>query len=140
MQVIVELLFNLLWVGLSAGLIGIWIGSRRRWADVALRPGVCIQVAALALVIVILFPVVSLTDDLAACATPAEVEHLVRRDLQDHMGGSDLSSGTLLAAELISLQNAPALQTIWSLSPSMEIGIPREEFLSTVANRAPPRD
>jgi len=34
------------------------------------------QIAALAILIIILFPVVSLTDDLLACTTPAEVEHL----------------------------------------------------------------
>ncbi len=133
-----ELLFNLLWVGLSIGLIGLWLLSRRRWQDDALRPGSHIQIAALAIVIVILLPVVSLTDDLLACTAPAEVEHLVRRDLLDHVD-NDLQAASIVAAALVSLQNASELQTISKLRPSIEIGTPREESLSIIGNRPPPR-
>ena len=133
-----ELLFNLLWVGLSVGLIGLWLLSRRRWQDDALRPASHIQIAALAIVIVILLPVVSLTDDLLACTAPAEVEHLVRRDLLDHVD-NDLQAASIVAAALVSLQNASELQTISKLKPSIEIGTPREESLSIIGNRPPPR-
>ena len=133
-----ELLFNLLWVGLSIGLIGLWLLSRRRWQDDALRPGSHIQIAALAIVIVILLPVVSLTDDLLACTAPAEVEHLVRRDLLDHVD-NDLQAASIVAAALVSLQNASELQTISKLKPSIEIGTPREESLSIMGIRPPPR-
>ena len=133
-----ELLFNLLWVGLSIGLIGLWLLSRRRWQNDALRPGSHIQIAALAIVIVILLPVVSLTDDLLACTAPAEVEHLVRRDLLDHVD-NDLQAASIVAAAVVSLQNAAELQTISKLTPVIEIGTPREESLSIMGNRPPPR-
>jgi hypothetical protein len=96
------------------------------------------QIAALAIVIVILLPVVSLTDDLLACTAPAEVEHLVRRDLLDH-ADHDLHPVSILAAALVSLQSGSGLQTISKLAPAMEIGAPREEFLNIVGSRPPPR-
>ena len=133
-----ELLFNLLWVGLSIGLIGLWLLSRRRWQDDACRPGSHMQIAALAILIIILFPVVSLTDDLLACTTPAEVEHLVRRDLLDHVD-NDLQAASIVTAALVSVQNASELQTISKLRPAKQIGTPREEFLSIMGNRPPPR-
>jgi hypothetical protein len=134
----VELLFNLLWACLSIGLIGLWLRSRRHWQDYAFRPSSHMQIAALAVLIIILFPVVSLTDDLLACTTPAEVEHLVRRDLLDHVD-NNLQAASIMAAALVSLQNASELQTISKLMPAIEIGTPREECLSIIGNRPPPR-
>ena len=132
-----ELLFNLLWVVLSIGLIGLWLISGRRWGNYLLRPNSHVQIAALAILIVILFPVVSLTDDLLACTAPAEVEHLVRRHLQEHVENS-LESAAILAAALVSYQSALGLQVISHTSPSMKIGTPREAFLNAVGNRPPP--
>jgi hypothetical protein len=134
----VELLFNLLWVGLSIGLIGLWLLTRREGQDDAFRPGSHMEIAALAILIITLFPVVSLTDDLLACTTPAEVEHLMRRDLLDHVD-NDLQAASIVSAVLVSLQNASELQTISKLTPVIQIGTPREEFLSVMGNRPPPR-
>jgi len=101
------------------------------------RPSTHMQVAALAVLIVILLPVVSLTDDLMACTAPAEIEHLVRRDL-DHADGY-LHAASIVAAALSTLRDDSGTQVISNLTPSMEIGTPREEFLSIVGNRPPPR-
>lgn len=133
-----ELLFNLLWVALSAGLIGLWLLSRGQWRGDASHPNSHMQIAALAMVIVILLPVVSLTDDLLACTAPTEVEHLVRRDLLDHVD-NDLHAASIVTAVLVSLQNASGLPTISKLTPAVDIGTPREEFLNIVGNRPPPR-
>jgi hypothetical protein len=134
----VELLFNLLWVVLSTGLIGLWLVSRHRWEDNMPRPNGHVQIAALVILIVVLLPVVSLTDDLMACTAPAEIEHLVRRHVLDHVD-SNLEAAAILAAALVSTQGAFRLQTTSQVSPSMEIGTPREEFLSIVGIRPPPR-
>ena len=96
------------------------------------------QIMALAIVIVILFPVVSLTDDLQACTTPVEVEHLTRRgDLQAH-ADSPLQTAWIVVASLLSLQQASGFQTMAHLSPAIEIVIPSEDYLSIVGNRPPP--
>jgi len=134
----VELFFNLLWVGLCFGLVGVWLVSRCRWGQSVSRPSTFTQIAALAVLLVILFPVVSLTDDLVACTTPAEAEHLVRRDF-DH-AESWLQTASIVAAGLTDVQSASETRVIISnLTLCMEIGTPREEFLEIVGNRPPPR-
>lgn len=69
-----ETIFNLAWVLLAAVLVRLWVCNAPRkgasWRT---------QVAALALLILILFPVISVTDDLIAVQNPAEVEIYLRR-------------------------------------------------------------
>jgi hypothetical protein len=71
----VELLLNLLWFSVSLLLVALWVRAvrlghtRRTWNTFV----------ALALLLVLLFPVISMTDDLVAMATPFEAEHIVRR-------------------------------------------------------------
>lgn len=69
-----EFFLNLAWAATSVLLIAGWIWSIRRghtqfqWTTLV----------ALALLLVLLFPVISMTDDLVAMNTPAEGEHMVR--------------------------------------------------------------
>jgi hypothetical protein len=70
-----ELAFNLTWLGLAMFLVWLWLrfvpavaGDRRA------------QIVALILVIVILLPAISVTDDLLASQMPAEVDTCLRRD------------------------------------------------------------
>lgn len=70
-----ELLLNLAWLLLAAMMICLWLCF-------APRTGVssCLQLVALAVLLLILFPVISVTDDLQAAQNPAEADCLVRRD------------------------------------------------------------
>jgi hypothetical protein len=134
----VELIFNLLWLTLSVGIFGFWIWSQRRWADRSLRATTRIQIMALAVLIVILLPVVSLTDDLQACAAPAEMEHLIRRiDLQHSLDAS-LQAISLLAASKLSLEEASRLQTLLCAPRVEKIAVPNEGFLNVAGSRPPP--
>lgn len=136
--IVLEALFNLLWLALSVALLCFWLWSQRRWADTSLRASTRMQIMALAILIVILFPVVSLTDDLQACTAPAEAEHLTRRgDLQSH-ADSPLHTAAIVVAALLSFPRASRFQTISHLSPAMEIVTPSENYLSIVGNRPPP--
>jgi hypothetical protein len=69
-----ELLLNLVWMLLTAALVRLWLrhGSRDsvRWGT---------QAAALLMAAVILFPVISVTDDLLALQNPAELDCCARR-------------------------------------------------------------
>jgi hypothetical protein len=71
----VELLLNLLWLSVSVSLVFLWtrairLGHTRiSWNTLA----------ALALLLVLLLPVISMTDDLVAMAAPLEDDHPVRR-------------------------------------------------------------
>ena len=70
-----ELLLNLLWLSVSVSLVAlwaraIWLGHTRiSWSTLA----------ALALLLLLLLPVISMTDDLVAMAAPLEDDHPVRR-------------------------------------------------------------
>lgn len=81
----VESLFNLFWLALSSVLLVLWLQGQRQWSDESLHPSRRMQFVAIAMLILILFPVISLSDDLQAYATSSETEHLARRgDLIDH--------------------------------------------------------
>ena len=69
-----ELSLNLVWVLLAGLLFGLWRRSASRSG--AGRP---MQLMALAMLVLILFPVISVTDDLQAAQNPAETDCCQRR-------------------------------------------------------------
>jgi hypothetical protein len=70
-----ELTLNLGWALVGVALVWLWLRFAPREGA-----GRRIQVLALAVLILILFPVISVTDDLAAAQNPAETEGSMRRD------------------------------------------------------------
>src|ERR1700691_145694 len=70
-----ELTLNLGWVVLALWMLGAWL----RIAPKAPR-GRGAQLVALSVVILILLPAISMTDDLIAARNPAELDRCVRRD------------------------------------------------------------
>lgn len=70
-----ELVLNLVWAALAFSLVGLWL----RFAPPA-GPERRRQFAAIALLILILFPVISVTDDLQVAQNPAEADSCLRRD------------------------------------------------------------
>ncbi|HEX3986979.1 MAG TPA: hypothetical protein VHX13_10260 [Acidobacteriaceae bacterium] len=83
-----ELLSNLVWIAVAIALWGGWLAQRGRGRGASLPSGLRAQVAALAVLTLILLPVISVSDDLQASHNPAEVErtcirsdqHLLRPD------------------------------------------------------------
>lgn len=81
--IIVEVLSNLIWLVVAVVLIACWLVGLRQKSARSLLPAIGLQLVAVALLAVILLPVISVSDDLQAANTPAEVEHVSRRcDLQ----------------------------------------------------------
>jgi len=77
----VELLFNLLWLAASASL-GCLLLYSRGWRGVASRDRIHSHSAAwvsYAILIAMLLPVISMTDDMQAMATSTDGEQIVRR-------------------------------------------------------------
>ena len=70
-----ELFLNLLWFSVSVSLVVLWTWAIRR-GHTRIRWS---TLAALALLLILLLPVISMTDDLVAMAAPLEDDHLVRR-------------------------------------------------------------
>jgi hypothetical protein len=72
----VEIFLNLVWVGLSLVFLCLWTRAIRHGKS-ELRWNTLVAVA---LLLILLFPVISITDDLVAMSAPAETEHdAVRR-------------------------------------------------------------
>jgi hypothetical protein len=71
---IVEIFLNVVWLLLAGLLYGLWRrGASRSGASTTM------QLVALAMLVVILFPVISVTDDLQAAQNPAETDCCQRR-------------------------------------------------------------
>src|SRR5215469_3575253 len=71
----VELVLNLVWLVTSLLLARWWVRATRSGRA---RNG-WQAIVSLCILLLLLFPVISMTDDLVAMSSPAEVEHLVRR-------------------------------------------------------------
>jgi hypothetical protein len=74
-----EIILNLAWALSSAGLVWFWL--RNSGTNPAPRRA---QFMALMMVVLLLLPVISLSDDLVAAQGPAETDCCVRRALDSH--------------------------------------------------------
>ena len=70
-----ELFLNLAWVAVAAALVCLWLRG-----DAADDPDRSRQLIAIAVLIAILFPVISVSDDLLAVQNAAEADNYLRRD------------------------------------------------------------
>ncbi len=70
-----EIILNLAWAALAIFMVWAWVRTDGRTGHS--RRG---QLVAITLLIAILFPVISVTDDLAAAQNPAETDTCIRRD------------------------------------------------------------
>jgi hypothetical protein len=138
-----ELFFNLVWVALSVTLFGLWVRDRRNQDPShqgrnPSRARLIWQLTALAVLIVVLLPAVSLTDDLQACTAPAETEHIGRRISIQHFidGHANPLPLACFALHLFALVPAPR---VWAFLPGESSG-PRALRGSHTANsiRPPP--
>jgi hypothetical protein len=74
-----ELLLNLGWVVVSTLMVCVWLRSTPS-PSAASQGHRSRQLVALAVLVLILFPVISVTDDLQAVLNPAETDTALRRD------------------------------------------------------------
>ena len=84
-----EILLNCLWLVLGLSLTAAW--SMHAWRTRACEPDPRLpsrqlQFTALLLLVILLFPVISLTDDIAMCTAPRDAERALR--LHDPFDGS----------------------------------------------------
>ena len=86
-----ELALNLAWILLAIAMVCQWL--RQGWTDCRERRA---QMVALCVLLLVLLPAISMTDDLIAAQNPAEIDSCVRRD-HEHANPQALCS---LAADL----------------------------------------
>lgn len=131
-----ELLLNLAWAAFSLSLLVLWLAS--------LRNGTSSTdwrvIIAFALLVVLLFPVISMTDDLAAINNPAEAEHIFRRSVAPLLHGSAISPLGLIFGLLLLLLFASFTTLLAStrFTPASPLTRLLAGFLRSCSVRPPP--
>lgn len=126
-----ELALNLAWIVLTALMYGLWmrfglqVGSSRR-----------AQFVALALVILILFPVISVTDDLMTAQNPAETDCCQRKGHACTNSQLTLQPVAALVAPAFSGQSSGSFQfAALGYLPAPLVRVPA---MDSIQNRPPP--
>ncbi|HYK38334.1 hypothetical protein [Alloacidobacterium sp.] len=132
-----ELLLNLVWLVLSLSLAALWIRGSRRAVASSGQVDWRVQLLALAMLIVILLPVISMTDDVQAMSA-AEIEHVTRR--ADLLPNSDQPADipALLNTTLLSYEQLSDVQIYARIEPVIESLRPQTRSIRQIANRPPP--
>jgi hypothetical protein len=128
-----ELILNLAWASCSLTLILLWL--RFGNSDPAVRR---VQVLALAMVVLLLLPVISLSDDLIAMQTPAETSSSARRA----MNADD--NHPLAAQPMISpLEQSMAILSVSGYAPAsvqpQRLAPPPPVLVRSLDRRPPPQ-
>jgi len=126
-----ELVLNLVWLTLAAALMGHWLrhasesGSDRR-----------MQLVSLVVLIFILLPAISMTDDLLAAQNPAEADCCLRRD---HDYSNPHSIFPAVATPPLAVFGDPGLRLISTLTAGfVSEPVVDSPALAAIQNRPPP--
>jgi hypothetical protein len=125
-----ELLLNLAWVLVAAIMFCAWLCFAPR-TGVSSR----LQFVALAVLLLILFPVISVTDDLQAVQNPAETDCLVRRD---HGSAQHSILTPAVALPLPALSGVPFGVLRMAMKGSSRDPVFDNPSLAPIQNRPPP--
>jgi len=125
-----ELALNLVWVLLAVTVVRLWMRYAPRQGA-----GIGTQIAALAMLLVILFPVISVTDDLQAAQNPCEVETCMRRAHASTAPHSVLSGAALPPAVFADLPYGDLGVTALQHPAVLRVDNPSH---AVVRNRPPP--
>jgi hypothetical protein len=95
----VEILLNCVWLVLGLSLISAWsmlAWHTRSGESEGMLPSRRLQFTAILLLVILLFPVISLTDDIARCTAPRDAERALR--LHDLLDGTQPTAALLPSA------------------------------------------
>jgi hypothetical protein len=140
----VEILLNCVWLMLGLSLIATWSALGRRQAvlrsaaDAHSLPSRRVQFIAVLMLVILLFPVISLTDDLARCTAPQETERALR--LHDPLDASPSGPALLPAATVWTQLIAAAFRQIshQPIEDAVELSSLLEATRLPVDSRPPP--
>ena len=123
---------------MAISLVGAWVGDRRRRGSAPLLPGTGVQLVALAMLSAMLLVVISVTDDLQAGQSPAEVVRVCTSSDRHFSAGQPTHRPPAALALLAFFATPTRLRTIAFLTadqwhPHREIA-----HLHTLWSRPPP--
>jgi hypothetical protein len=126
-----EFTLNFAWALLAAGMLLLWL----RHAGLS-NASKGTQVAALAMLLLILFPVISVTDDLQVVQNPAEAESCLRRDHASVLPHSIFPAVALLP---LSVFSGMSIRFLGFVAPSLQPApLVDNPALAAIQNRPPP--
>jgi hypothetical protein len=144
----VEILLNCLWLILGLSLIAAWSmldrlpAARRSAADAQFLPSRRVQFIAVLMLVILLFPVISVTDDLARCAAPRETERALRLHdcFDDPLDNSPSGPALLPPASVWTELIAAAFRQVphQSVEDAVELSLLLEATRLPVDSRPPP--
>jgi len=131
-----ELFLNLAWVLLAALMLSLWPRFAPRIGRDGHMKDRRMQFVALAVMLLILFPVISVTDDLQAVQNPAETDSSLRRD---HIAVSPHSILPAVAALPLAIF-AGVLSGLPRFTGTRSLPVPAIDYpaLASIQNRPPP--
>jgi hypothetical protein len=127
-----ELFFNLAWLAVAAVLVTLWLRDDSQ--GVGERRG---QLIAMAVLIAILLPVISVSDDLQAIQNASEADNYLRRD---HLVPTNASPvQPMLAMILPAMSAGLGVGFLRFIAPSLlSVQEPNHPEISGIDNRPPP--
>jgi hypothetical protein len=126
-----ELFLNLAWALVSLCMVCLWLRFAPRTG-----PDRRIQLVALAMVILILLPAISMTDDLQAARNPAEIDTCLRRDHEWSSPHSMVPAVALLPLLLFASLDFRVRRA--ALPGRQAVAAPVNPFLAPIEDRPPP--
>jgi hypothetical protein len=127
----VEIFLNFAWAVLAVTLVVLWLRLGCR-LDQSRRS----QIVAIAVLIAILFPVISVSDDLIAAQNPAETDNCQRRD---HLTPGSAHLLQLAAVAPPSIRTGTAFGIVQYVLPGKPaLRVVARPALMSIANRPPP--
>ncbi len=126
-----ELFLNLAWAAVAVCMVCLWLRYAPRTG-----PDRRIQFVALAMIVLILLPAISMTDDLQAARNPAEVDTCLRRDHDGSSPHSILPAVAVLPLLLVASLDFRVRRT--TLPGRQLLAAPANPFLAPIENRPPP--
>ncbi len=133
-----EIFFNLLWVAVAIMLCTMWCADLQRNRKESLLPTIGIQLVALAVLVAILLPVISLTDDLQAATNPAETERVCRRSDQQPSPDRPLHRVPVALAVLDAPRIFPPVPVTRLRAVAEPVSQQAQAFYRAFATRPPP--
>jgi hypothetical protein len=126
-----ELALNLEWIVMATAMCWLWVRFARRKG-----PGRRAQLISLALVLVTMFAVITMYDDMAMAQNPAEMRCFQR---EDDLGGHANAPLHPVAASAPSLVSELPLNTFRVVAPSsLPVPAVKVPILASIQNRPPP--
>ena len=129
-----ELFLNLAGAFVALALICLWLVCALRAGDTDAHRRT--QIIALALLILVLFPVISVTDDLLAAENPAEIDSVQRRN-QDACSWHATVAPASLPVEPGSVK-LPPVPCRYSAAQVVPLLLPAAPALAPIESRPPP--